>query len=124
YGLMFGRNGKSHVGWRPSKKAVLALYEKIRKATSRQTTCLSIENRIEALNLVLRGWSNYFDQGPVRKLDWRVQLYSEQRIQRWLKKKHKHHGAGYKQYPIGYLYETLGLYRLQAPILTPSNAKP
>lgn len=43
-----------------------------------------------------------------------VDSHSRYRLRQWLRKKHKRKGAGTKQYPDEYLYDTLGLVRLES----------
>ena len=64
------------------------------------------------LNPILRGWCGYFNQGPVTVAYRMVRQYTERRLRRWLMKKHKRTGTGYRQYPDEYLYETLGLFEI------------
>ena len=53
----------------------------------------------------------YLNQGPVFREYRMITAYTARRLRRWLMKKHKRRGTGYRQYPDEYLYERLGLYK-------------
>ena len=53
-----------------------------------------------------------FNQGPVLPTYKLVRWYVQRRLQRWLVRRSRQAGTGYRQYPDEYLYETLGLYAL------------
>ncbi len=112
FGQMFDRHGKPYIGTKPSKKAVTRLLQKVHDATSVRWTGSEVEERVTVLNRILRGWSGYFDQGPVMKTYRVARRYTERRLRRWLIKKHKQGGTGYRQYPDEVLYGKLGLYKL------------
>lgn len=114
FGLFYKKEGKAFIGTTPSQKAITKLLEKIHEETSVRWLTKSAENRIEELNPILRGWGNYFNQGPVTKVYAKIQKYTEKRLRRWLVKKHKQRGTGYRQYPDKYIYDKLGLYKLPA----------
>ena len=84
----------------------------IREATSRRWNTTTPEERVTALNRAVRGWANYFNQGPVLPIYKRLQFTMEYRLRRWLVGKFKQRGAGCRKYPNQYLYEKLGLYKL------------
>ncbi|WP_392390574.1 MULTISPECIES: group II intron maturase-specific domain-containing protein [Nitrosomonas] len=71
-----------------------------------------MDSRIAELNLIIRGWANYFNQGPVSKIYRNIRDYTERRLRIWLMRKHGKRGTGYRQYPDEYLYDILRLYRL------------
>ena len=111
-GRFYGRDGQPYIGTRPSKKAVRKLLRRIHEETSCQWNWQLPEKRISEINLVLRGWCGYFNQGPVAQVYWLIRRYTERRFRRWLMRREQRHGTGYKRYPDAYLYETLGLYQL------------
>ena len=111
-GRFYGRNGRSYIGTRPSKKAVRKLLLRIHEETSRRWNWQLPEERIPEINSLLRGWCGYFNQGPVTRVYQRIRRYTERRVRRWLMRREQRPGTGYKQYPDAYLYQTLGLYQL------------
>lgn len=122
-GCFYGRGGRPYIGTTPSKKAVGRVLEKIHEETSRRWNQDPVEKRIEELNLILRGWCGYFDQGPLYRTYRKVKNYTERRIRRWLMKKHKRRGTGYRQYPDEYLYGKLGLFNPHAHRIGRARAK-
>ena len=111
-GQQYGCGGKSYIGTQPSKKSVKRVMQKIHEETSCRWGNTPVESRIVALNQIIRGWANYFDQGPVLDAYRKVERYTERRLQKWLVGKHKQRGLGYRQYPEKYLHKTLGLIKL------------
>jgi hypothetical protein len=59
----------------------------------------------------------------VQQAHRRIRQYTERRLRRWLMRKHKRRGTGYRQYPDEYLYETLGLFRPPEQSRSRSSAK-
>lgn len=110
-GEFHGKDGRPFIGTRPSQKAVSRLLRRIHDETSRQWLTKTAESRVVELNRVIRGWCGYFNQGPVLRTYRLIRSYTERRLRRWLMKKHKRRGTGYRQYPDEYLYETLGLFK-------------
>ena len=68
---------------------------------------------VAGLNRKLRGWANYFCLGPVSKAYRAVDSHTRGRLRQWLCRKHKQAGRGTGVYPDEYLYEELGLLRLE-----------
>jgi hypothetical protein len=99
FGQFYGHNGQSFIGTHPSKKAVSRVIARIREETSRRWLTNSAAKRVQELNAVLRGWCGYFDQGPVHQAHRRLRQYTEKRLRRWLMRKHKRRGTGYRQDP-------------------------
>lgn len=97
---------------------------RIHEETSRPWDWQLPEKRIHEINLVLRGWCGYFNQGPVAQIYWLIRRYVERRFRRWLMRREQRHGTGYKRYPDSYLYDTLGLYQLPTSRAAVLNAKP
>lgn len=111
FGRFHGKDGKAYLGTRPSKKSVAKVMGKIHDETSTQWLTSTAEKRVEELNRIIRGWCGYFNQGPVIGIYRNIREYTERRLRRWLMKKHKRRGTGYRQYPDQYLYETLALFK-------------
>lgn len=123
-GKQYNRWGKPFVGTRPSKKAIKSLTQRIHDETARRMTWTTPEDRIVCINRIIRGWANYFDQGPVIKSYQTVQRYTERRLRRWLVNKHKQRGrSGVRLYSDEYLYEHLGLHRLPSSKASVLSAK-
>lgn len=112
FGRFHGHEGRAYIGTRPSQKSVSRLLARIHDETSRQWLLMSAENRVGEINRALRGWCGYFDQGPVLPTYRKIRRYTERRLRRWLMRKHKRRGTGYRQYPDEHLYGRLGLFKL------------
>lgn len=123
-GRQYDRHGKAYIGTQPSKGAMKSIIGKIHDETAISMTWDTVEHRMAELNSILRGWSGYFDQGPVLKHYRILQRYTERRIRRWLVKKHKRRGrSGYRLYPDAFLYGKLGLHQLPVRMADVSSAK-
>jgi group II intron reverse transcriptase/maturase len=107
------QTGRAYIGTRPSRKRITRLCGEIREMTSRRWTLLEASDRVERLNRMLIGWANYFRLGPVSKAYRAVDAYTRQRLRQWLRAKHKARGRGTSRFSDAYLYETLGLVRLE-----------
>jgi RNA-directed DNA polymerase len=117
-GHTFGRYYSSKTGraylcaW-PSKKSLSRLIGAIRETTARRVLWLEAEELVQGINRKLIGWANYFSLGPVNKAYQAVDRYVPLRLRRWLCNKHKVGNTGATRYPYEYLYNTLGLVKLQ-----------
>jgi len=106
--------GQPYIGTRPSQKKITGINERLSKLTERQTLGEETAEKVGQLNALLRGWDNYFYLGPVSNAYRAVDAHARDRLRWWLRKKHKVRGSGTGRFPDEYLYETLGLYRLEA----------
>jgi RNA-directed DNA polymerase len=109
-GRFHGKDGRPYFGTRPSRKAVKSLLRRIHERTTRQWYLDEPANTVARISSMLRGWCGYFDQGPVIEIYELVRAYTERRVRRWLMRRSKRRGVGFRQIPNEYLYETLGLY--------------
>jgi len=108
------KSGKVYIGTRPSQKKVKGIIERISQRTGRETLKQETTEKVRELNALIVGWGNYFRLGPVTKAYRAVDAHTRYRLRQWLCAKHRHQGAGTRAYPDEYLYETLGLVRLEA----------
>jgi group II intron reverse transcriptase/maturase len=122
-GRFYGKDGRSYVGTRPSKKSVRKLLLRIHEETSCRWNWQSPLKRTSEINPILRGWCGYFNQGPVTPVYVLIRRYTERRLRRWLMRRQQRSGTGYKQFPDDYLYDTLGLYKLPNSRAAVLNAK-
>jgi len=122
-GQFYGHRGRPYWGTAPSKKSVKRLRERIHAETTNRWNALPVSSRVDELNPLLRGWANYFSQGPVRQLYRQIDNYTARRLRIWLRRRSGKRGTGYRQYSDQYLYEKLGLIRLLPPARDRSNAK-
>lgn len=108
------KTGRAYIGTRPSKARVQRLCREISELTRRRWLLLDTEDRVERLNRLLVGWSNYFCLGPVSKAYRSVDRHARRRLRQWLCRKHKVPGRGTARFPDEYLDRNLGLVRLEA----------
>lgn len=108
------KTGKSYIGTRPSKKKISRICRDISAATSTQQLLLEPAEMIRILNRKLIGWSNYFSWGPVSHAYQAVDQHTRYRLRPWLRRKHQGQTRpGVMKYPDEYLYDSLGLVRLE-----------
>jgi len=107
------KTGQAYIGTKPSKKRVLRFCENISQKTDRKTCGRDTEEVIGELNLMLKGWANYFQLGSVSKAYESVDSHVRRRLRQWLGRKHKIKGRVENRFPDEYLYHKLGVIRLK-----------
>src|SRR5258708_3439309 len=114
---MFGpcysrRTGRAYLGPRPATKKVLKLCRNLSEHTNRRKCAQETKAKVRTLNLMLRGWANYFCLGPVLRTYEVVQKHARRRLRRWLCHKHKVRVGEYARFPNEHLHQQLGLIQL------------
>src|ERR1700754_4224911 len=113
FGRMFSaRTGQARIGYRPSKKSIQRVVEKVRALTGRSDTWQETTTLVGKVNRTLRGWANYFAVGTVSKAYRALDAYAAMRLSRWLQFKHKTRRRKGGTYPLSHLYGHFGLVRL------------
>lgn len=107
------KTGKSYIGTRPSRKSISNICREISEVTSRCWTWKGRVEMVNQLNRMLNGWANYFCLGPVSRAYRAVDAHSRYRLRQWLCSKQKVPSRGTSRYPDEYLYDVLGLTRLE-----------
>src|SRR5260370_17790552 len=66
FGRMYSaRTGQARLGYRPSKKSIKRMVEKIHALTNRTGTWQETTRLVGEVNRTLRGWANHFKVGTV-----------------------------------------------------------
>ena len=87
-----GRGGARAVYTYPSKKALLAILDKVRRLTRREKH-RRLADLLRRLNPVLRGWCTYFRHGVSSRTFSYVDHFAFWRIVGWIRK--RHHGLNW-----------------------------
>lgn len=117
-GYTFGRGyaprtGRPYIAARPSKKKIARLCRAISEQTYARWGLLEPDELVGRLNLMIRGWANYFSYGSVSRAYRTVDYHARERLRQWLCRKHKVPGRGTARFPLQYGYQNLGLIELR-----------
>ena len=93
----------------PREKSVKRFQEQIRHLTRRKTP-VTVQEMIDRLNPVIRGWGNFYRKAHVRKQFNRLDRWIVQRIYSFLAKRWRN--TIYRKYPVKRLIREYGLVRL------------
>src|SRR6266567_7337075 len=123
FGPMYSpRTGGRYNGARPSKKAIASIKGAIRQGLrpGNQAPWAEVVSR---LNRTVRGWAAYFCYGSLAKARHDVQRHLYHSVRRFLRRRHKVAGPGYRQFPEAAVFGALGVLALdRLPRLAPANA--
>jgi group II intron reverse transcriptase/maturase len=106
----FRGRGYRHV--QPSQKSRRALREALGGILNHRTHGRSIKEVVEEANEVLRGWAGYFHYGNSVSVMNRMKHYSQDRLRRWLWRKHGCRRSLWEHYAAEKLHQHYGLYAL------------
>jgi len=121
FGKMYSpRTGGAYLGATPSKKAITRIREKIHDILSpgnHQPWALITKE----LNVMMRGWANYFAFGTVSGVRWSIDHYVSERVRAFMRRRHKiSRGGSMKPFHWSRVHVELGVYALStAPARKP-----
>ena len=70
-----------------------------------------MQEAVARVNLILRGWVNYFRVGNSSQAFSKVKYHAERKVRRFAAKKSKRTGFGWKRWSSAVVYEAWGLFR-------------
>src|SRR5262245_3614712 len=106
------RSGRWYAYVEPSAKSRQRLQETVRRHLNHWTLHRPIQETMQGLNRVLRGWSEYFHYRNSSRVFGKVNSWVSDRMRRWLWRKHRCTRALWEAYPDALLYGQYGLWRL------------
>lgn len=112
FGTLYSpRKGARYLGATPSKKAIARLRTSVRGHLRRgnQAPWPEIARR---LNRTLRGWANYFSHGTIQDLRQKLDWYVHERVQAFLRRRHKVNGRGTRRFGQTAVFGELGVVSL------------
>ena len=77
----------------------------------------SLEEKIRALNPILRGWRQYFRIGNAHRHFKKVDSYVYTKLVNFLSRKHKLRGKGFRALPPSFFKMKAGLYQLRGTVV-------
>jgi RNA-directed DNA polymerase len=109
FGPMYSpRTGGRYNGARPSKKAVASIKDNIRRRL-RPGNQAPWEEVARDLNRTVRGWAACFSYGSVSKARRAVHAHLDHAVRRFLRRRHKVAGSGFRQFPSKRVFGELGV---------------
>jgi len=109
YRRVLSRNGKWRPQYPPKLKKRTALFAKLREIFRRHES-QPVGEVVEEINLILRGWVNYFRVGHSHRCFAMVKRWVEKRVRRHLMRARGREGMGWKRWSKEWKYGPLGLY--------------
>jgi group II intron reverse transcriptase/maturase len=93
----------------PRTKAQASIRAKIRELTRYERT-VKLEEIIQDINPVIRGWVNYFQIGHSSRAFNNIRYYTMQKVMRYIWRKQSKRGYGWKTWTSNVLYGQYGLF--------------
>jgi RNA-directed DNA polymerase len=109
------REGKDYVSKTPRKKKVMEIGKRVRVAL-KASWAKPLNEVIITVNAVIRGWVNYFRIGNSNRTFCNVKEYIEKKVRKFVMKRKKLKGFGWKRWSSAEIYQKWGLfndYRIQ-----------
>ena len=93
---------KEHTYVRPTKQSLKSVKTRIDTIAQRAVNG-DISETVKSLNLLIRGWSNYYRDINAYKTLSKVQSYASNRLRKYLRRRHTKSGFGYREYDYEYM---------------------
>ena len=106
----------------PRPKNVTAVLRKVRDSL-RINRHLSVQAAVALVNLIIRGWVNYFKVGNSSQAFHKVQYHVERKVRRFAAKQRKRTGFGWKRWSSEVVYGSWGLFRDYRLVYASANAR-
>jgi len=106
----------------PSTRAMQSIRSKIRDAIG-YDDIYSLEEKIRAINPILRGWCQYFRIGNAHRHFKKVESYVYTKLVNFMRRKHRRRGKGFREFPPSF-FKKAGLYQLHGRIVRVSRKPP
>jgi RNA-directed DNA polymerase len=103
------REGKTYVSKTPRKKKVKEIGKRIRVAL-KASWAKPLNEVIQTINAVIRGWVNYFRIGNSNRTFCKVRDYMEKKVRKFVMRRKKLKGFGWKRWSREEMYQRWGLY--------------
>lgn len=110
--MIYRRTGRTYLGVAPSKRQVERCKQLLR-AVLHAGNHAPLREGLEEVNRKLQGWAQDFSIGTLEPTHRTLDRYTEALPREFLVRRHKVPGRGTRQFGNRYLYEGLGLVRLQ-----------
>jgi len=113
--LLSRKTGKRYPCMTPRPKKVIDLLRKVRDSL-RASRHLPLQAAVAQVNSIVRGWVNYFRVGNSSQAFGKVRYHTERKVRRFVAKRSKRTGFGWKRWSSDVVYERWGLfsdYRLE-----------
>lgn len=109
--------GRYYTLYWPKKEAIAKLKLKIKEKTMRNNLLIPLEDLVNILNPILRGWLNYFKYSNGSNIFNKIDSYVHERMAIWWSKKHQKRGRRWKTDFTAQKYRESGIIRLTGNIV-------
>jgi RNA-directed DNA polymerase len=106
------RTGNQYVHIEPSRKSRGRLKDAVRGKLNHWTRYKGAQEVIEAVNSIVRGWTNYFHFGNCSEAFTQTRDWLAQRLRKWLWRKHDRRYGRYTYFTDKRLYENYQLWKM------------
>jgi RNA-directed DNA polymerase len=104
--------GRHYLHVEPAPKSRQALREQLRAILNNWTKWRPVHEMVREMNTVLRGWAGYFHYANSTKVMSQLRTFSQNRLRRWLWRKHACRRSLWTYYSEQRLHQHYGLYSL------------